>query len=114
MKIKLAIAASVLAFSTSVMAEDNDLASLTQCELVGQGAEISMLKRQSGMPFAEAYLSNKVFQLISTMAYEHPIVEPQAVDFVAFAFGQQMQLRCELDGIRWTHGGSIAFGQYGN
>lgn len=110
MKIKLAIAALSLAFSAPAMADDGKYDHLTQCEIIGQGAKHGMIMRQSGMPFAEAYLSNIEFRLINTMAYDYPIVEPQAVDFVAFAFGQQMQLRCELDGIRWTHGGSIAFG----
>ena len=110
MKIKSAIAALALAFSASAMAEADEYDNLTQCEVVGEGAKHGMLMRQAGMPFAEVYLSNTAFQIINTMAYNHPIVEPQAAEFVATAFGIQMQLRCELDGIRWTHGGSIAFG----
>ena len=111
MKTKLAITALALTLSVPVMADDSPQDDLTFCEEVAVGAEAGMIMRQAEMPFAEVYLSNKPFQHINTLAYDWPLVSPLAADFVAKAFGQQMQLRCEMEGMRWTNGGTLVFKQ---
>lgn len=110
MKIKLAIAASVLALSTSAMAEDTGrITNGDLCQDIGEKSAEIMKMRQKGYHEIETWQAYDDLSMIVIKAYNYPDVSWWRSWKMVEDFRTRMELTCAVGGMRLNSFGGVGF-----